>query len=496
MPDTHLQPSDAATRRPSRRRRGLPRKRAARRREAAAQHRAQTIDLIGSVLGSHAKGDRQAIAAAIGDAMVAAGPLLDAGRPELGHRHLVAGALVRLAVETDCDLPAMAPAVRSLHDEFGVDSLEVGFCALAHPLLLSLPLDAAIEAVCALLPVVGPMQKVSLWLREPERTADLLQPGWATAADEAAAVARRELMLEAAAAETGLRVARISCWRRPCAALVFLPEAGRAAECLAVAERAAALLGPAFERASLIEGNVARSEALLSCAERRLTRLGFDLHDGPLQDVAVLSGNLTDIRSRVAASVGDTPFGRDLLAKLEDAAAVAEFLDGELRDVATSLDGTGLARKHFDDVLAGVVRKFMGRCSTEVDIAIVGETTTLTESQKITLLRVIQESLANVREHSAAANVRISIDARGSHVEATIADDGCGFLVEERMLEAGRGGRMGLAGMVERVRLLGGACHITSRPGAGTQISLSITRWVASPAVAELEAAPAVSQAG
>jgi signal transduction histidine kinase len=70
-----------------------------------------------------------------------------------------------------------------------------------------------------------------------------------------------------------------------------------------------------------------------------------------------------------------------------------------------------------------------------------------------------------------------------------IGDDGRGFVVEDGMLQAGRAGRMGLAGMLERVRLLGGVCDIISAPGHGTTVSLTIARWVAQP-VAEPVADP------
>lgn len=441
---------------------------------------AAELIVLEDVLRAKATGDSGSVDAALAAARATAAPLLASPRPELARQHFAASALVRLAVETDSDLIALLPAVRALHDEFALDSLDLGMRVLADPVLLELPLDAASHAVTSLVRVLAPVHKTTIWVSEPGRGQD----------DEAA-TARRELALEAAASETNLHLTEIRCWGRRCASLVLLPEGGREAECLVIAERAAALLGPAFERASLIEGNVARSAALSSSAERRLTRLGFDLHDGPLQDVAVLAGNLDTLRRRVANALGDSPLGAELIGEIEDAGAVASFLDGELRDLATSLDGTGLARQRFDNVVAGVVRKFTSRCDAEVDIEILGETDTLTESQKITLTRIVQEALANVGDHSQATTVRIAIDARGSNVQASIVDDGRGFDVEEGMLRAGRSGRMGLAGMIERVRLLGGVCEITSQPGTGTEISLTIARWEPSAATAEPEATAA-----
>jgi hypothetical protein len=60
-----------------------------------------------------------------------------------------------------------------------------------------------------------------------------------------------------------------------------------------------------------------------------------------------------------------------------------------------------------------------------------------------------------------------------------VTDDGAGFNVERTLVRAARSGRLGLVGMAERVRLLGGVFDIDSAPGAGTTISVSLPRWSA-----------------
>jgi signal transduction histidine kinase len=424
--------------------------------------------------------------AAIAAAQRAVMVLPDA-RPELAYEQLLADALVRLAVETDCDVATLRGTVTQLTGELGLDPVALALRALGDPRVLTLPLQPATDAVLALVQALAPVQKVSLWLRDPERGGHAPEPGADAPSENALAISRRALALEAAAEAGGLGIAPIDCWQRPFAALVYLPEDGEGPACSLLAERAASLLAPAFERASLIEGNLARSEALLSTTEKRLTRLAFDLHDGPLQDAAVLIGDLQQLRARLTQALGGTALGHELLAEVEDAAAVAEFLVGDLRDLASSIDGSGICRKRFDDLLAGLVRKFTTRCDAEVDLEILGDTADLTDSQKITLTRVIQEALSNVRDHSGATTVHLRVDARGSQVRACLIDDGRGFDVEPAMHRAGRAGSMGLAGMIERVRLLGGACEIWSRPGSGTRVSVTIARWQPPVAVADPE---------
>jgi signal transduction histidine kinase len=101
----------------------------------------------------------------------------------------------------------------------------------------------------------------------------------------------------------------------------------------------------------------------------------------------------------------------------------------------------------------------------------------LTATQKITLMRIVQESLSNVRDHSDAESVKVRLTATRSRLGLEIVDDGRGFDVEERLLQAARSGRLGLVGMGERIRLLGGRFEIESTPGGPTRVRASLPRW-------------------
>ncbi len=102
------------------------------------------------------------------------------------------------------------------------------------------------------------------------------------------------------------------------------------------------------------------------------------------------------------------------------------------------------------------------------------------------IFRVVQEALTNVREHSGAAHVAIEVQAANTHTEVRIADDGRGFEVEATLTRASREGRLGLVGIVERIRLLGGSISIASRP-SGTEGAFTLPRWI--PLLAEVPAA-------
>src|SRR5947208_1869239 len=81
-----------------------------------------------------------------------------------------------------------------------------------------------------------------------------------------------------------------------------------------------------------------------------------------------------------------------------------------------------------------------------VDCSAEGDFDELTDSQKIALLRVVHEGLANVRKHSGASSVSVVLREMPEATELTIRDDGRGFDVDR----LGRD-RLGLAGVTERV---------------------------------------------
>ena len=101
----------------------------------------------------------------------------------------------------------------------------------------------------------------------------------------------------------------------------------------------------------------------------------------------------------------------------------------------------------------------------------------LSESQEIALLALVQESLSNVRKHSGAATVRISIAPDSEGIRAQVTDDGRGFDPETTVARAARAGRLGLVGMHERVRMLGGQTRIDSKPGGPTVVSAILPSW-------------------
>lgn len=89
------------------------------------------------------------------------------------------------------------------------------------------------------------------------------------------------------------------------------------------------------------------------------------------------------------------------------------------------------------------------------------------------LLRVIQESLANIRKHSQAQNVRILANCiENQRFWVLIEDDGIGFDTDQTTLPI-EGEHIGLSAMQQRMEAIGGTLEIESEPGEGTRISIT-----------------------
>jgi len=93
---------------------------------------------------------------------------------------------------------------------------------------------------------------------------------------------------------------------------------------------------------------------------------------------------------------------------------------------------------------------------------------------EIACFRVVQESITNALRHASARRVNVHIVRRPGLIWLSIQDDGCGFDVARTLGAAAAEGHLGVIGMRERVRASGGAFYVTSRPGAGTTVTVEL----------------------
>ena len=197
----------------------------------------------------------------------------------------------------------------------------------------------------------------------------------------------------------------------------------------------------------------------MAAGERRLLRLGFDLHDGPLQEIVALADELRAASTQISAVVPDD-YRQRVRGRFNDVHARLGALDESLRQIAHSIRSTTAVARPVADAVEAELRALENATGIQADLQVEGDLCGLSDSQKIVLFRVVQEALSNVRKHSEATSVSVVLRSRRTFVDVRVTDDGCGF--DPRQLDTDR---LGLAGISERVRLLGGAVEIETSPG-------------------------------
>jgi two-component system, NarL family, sensor histidine kinase UhpB len=191
--------------------------------------------------------------------------------------------------------------------------------------------------------------------------------------------------------------------------------------------------------------------------ERR--RLARDLHDEVNQA-------LTAILLRLEALAQETPPER-APEVVELKRLVNQAMD-ELLNLARQLRPSALDDHGLVAALETQLKRFSARTGIEARLDTAGDPGMLADVVQTAIYRVAQEALTNVTRHAGATVVEMVVAENGGGVELRVSDDGSGFDPAVR----GRG--LGLIGMAERARLVGGDLDVRSAPGGGTTITLRV----------------------
>ena len=202
--------------------------------------------------------------------------------------------------------------------------------------------------------------------------------------------------------------------------------------------------------------------------EEERKRISRELHDDTIQALVVLSRRLETL----------APGGQELPEKsrlrLEELREQVNEIMQSVRRLSQDLRPAALDRLGLLSALqwlASDVGKYSG-ISTEVSVQ--GIERRLPEEVELVLFRITQEAMRNVWRHSEATKAEIAVKFEPDKIGITISDNGKGFKPPEAIGDLARDGKLGLAGMQERTRLLGGTLTIQSEVGKGSSITFSI----------------------
>jgi two-component system sensor histidine kinase UhpB len=210
-----------------------------------------------------------------------------------------------------------------------------------------------------------------------------------------------------------------------------------------------------------VEAERRRSGRLvLRAQEEERRRLARDLHDEVNQALTAILLRLEALSHAAPPELGDEVVELKRLVNQ----AMEELLQLARQLRPSALDDHGLF-----SAIQGHARRFSAETGIKTEVNTQGEHAMLEMDQETAIYRIAQEALNNVAQHAAAARVEIDLAAeRGGGVELRVRDDGRGFDPDRR------NGGLGLGGMAERARLVGGSLDIRSRPGQGTELKLVV----------------------
>lgn len=206
-------------------------------------------------------------------------------------------------------------------------------------------------------------------------------------------------------------------------------------------------------------------------ARRSLIRLRLDLHDGPMQDLTAVGFTLASLQRELDRLDADTSSAQQVL---DEVTRQLVEVERTLRSVAEGEHEFELRR--IVDVVDAEVTRFTQWNGANVEVDLSGDIEPETDSQRIALQRVLREALTNVARHAHATEVRVQLFELDEAVGLCVEDNGRGC-DPTAASSSGDGHGLGLAGMRERLELLGGSLSFTSVPGGPTTVTATVKRW-------------------
>jgi signal transduction histidine kinase len=211
------------------------------------------------------------------------------------------------------------------------------------------------------------------------------------------------------------------------------------------------------------------SARLVDAQETERRSISRELHDQVGQTLNALLVDAANLAKRIQPE--DSVSQR----YLDNIRSFADSSVNSIRDIALLLRPSMLDDLGLIPALEWQAREVSRRTGIKVEVNAQNVPDSLPDGVRTCAYRVVQEALHNVSRHSGATAAVITVRDDGGSLYASVADDGRGFDPERT-----RG--LGILGMEERVRQLGGTLEIQSKPGSGTTLRATLPVAAAVPA--------------
>ena len=201
---------------------------------------------------------------------------------------------------------------------------------------------------------------------------------------------------------------------------------------------------------------------LVAAQEDERRNVARELHDEIGQELTALRFSLEAARGKSEA---------DSWPVIESAIETTDRLIESLRDLSLSLRPAILDDLGLIPAIESLIRRLAEQGMVDVKFEHIDEIDRFDSETETALYRVVQEGLTNVARHAETGTAKLSITTMDSTVAVSVEDEGTGF---EPNTVLDSPGSSGLAGMRERVELLGGKLVVESSPGNGTRLKAEL----------------------
>ena len=203
------------------------------------------------------------------------------------------------------------------------------------------------------------------------------------------------------------------------------------------------------------------SRELIREATEARSRLSRDLHDGSVQSIYVIGLGLEQARKELQES---SRAGQLVAKAIRD-------LDKVISDLRQHLQfhRGGIQPRSLGEAIEELAERWERSSGTQFKVRLPKESLkSIPARVTLELLAITQESVSNSLRHGRARKISIVVERPDTRLTLTVSDDGCGF--DPEVVAAGQG----LANIRARAQAVGGVCHIRTKLGGPTQISVEI----------------------
>lgn len=203
--------------------------------------------------------------------------------------------------------------------------------------------------------------------------------------------------------------------------------------------------------------------------EEERHRLAQELHDDTTQTLLVIANKAHSLLSN-----GSQEDIADMKKQINWMHRMLIRVSDEVRRISLGLWPSVLDNLGLIPALRWLIEESNKQGNPNTDLQIKGDSRKLPHEMELVIFRIVQEALNNARRHSGATRATVLMQFSDSHLNLIISDNGSGFPMPASEVGFADKGKLGIIGMHQKCKLLGGDFNISSKPGSGTKVSVHV----------------------